>query len=269
MHASSEAQFRCALVTGASSGFGTEYAHQLAPITQNLILTARREQLLTEISSKLTNQYPQLTVYQFPADLITDQGRQSLLDFLSRNNLQPDLLINNAGMGDYGEFTSADWSKTQAMIRLNTEAPTHLAHALLPKIIEQQGAILNVSSLASTLPIPDFAVYAATKAYLTSLSEALRLETKSRQVHIHAVCPGPSETNFGNTARRPTTKKMPIKDSFCVPPEKIVRDSLSSLLKNRATSFPGLKTRLAATLINSLPKPLLRLLLSTRPRRSD
>ena len=89
--------------------------------------------------------------------------------------VKSDLLINNAGMGDYGEFRSSDWSKTEKMIRLNIEALTHLAHALLPGLLARQGAILNVSSLASLMPIPDFAVYSATKSYVTSFSEALEI----------------------------------------------------------------------------------------------
>ena len=184
-------EFRCALITGASSGLGLKYARQLAPCAETLILVARREQLLEEIATDLVTSFPHLRVKIFASDLTRDTGRDHLINSLSQADLYPDLLVNNAGMGDYGEFRSSNWSKTEQMIRLNMEALTHLTHALLPGLITRQGAILNVSSLAGLLPIPDFAVYSATKAYVTSFSEALRLELSDQGVRVLAVCPGP------------------------------------------------------------------------------
>jgi short-subunit dehydrogenase len=261
--------FRCALITGASSGLGLEYARQLAPRAETLILVARREQLLEEIAADLVAEFSHLRVKVFASDLVDDAGRNHLINALSQADLYPDCLINNAGMGDYGEFRSSDWAKTEQMIRLNMEALTHLTHALLPGLMARRGAILNVSSLASALPIPDFAVYAATKAYVTSFSEALRLELRDVGVRVLAVCPGPVKTGFGEVARRGSDGKLPVQESFYVPADKVVKDSIQALLRDRARLYPGLKVAAAAAIIGLLPIAAIRLIMSSRPRRSD
>lgn len=261
--------FRCALITGASSGLGLEYARQLAPRVKTLVLVARRENLLEEIATDLVEKHPHLRVKTFVADLANDAGRNHLINALSQEELYPDCLLNNAGMGDYGEFRSSEWAKTEQMIRLNMEALTHLTHALLPGLIARRGAILNVSSLASVLPIPDFAVYAATKAYVTSFSEGLRLELRDQGVRVLAVCPGPVKTGFGDVARRRTTSKLPVKEAFYVPAEKVVRDSLRALLLDQPRVYPGLKVAATAALIGLLPMAAVRFIMAARPRRSD
>ncbi len=267
--AGSPPEFRCALITGASSGLGLEYARQLAPRVETLVLVARRENLLEEIATDLVTEFPRLRVKVFASDLVEDAGRNHLINALSQADLYPDCLINNAGMGDYGEFRTSDWSKIEQMIRLNMEALTHLTHALLPGLMARRGAILNVSSLASVLPIPDFAVYAATKSYVTSFSEALRLELRDQGVRILAVCPGPVKTGFGEVARRGNDGKLPVQESFYVPADKVVRDSIKALLQDRPRIYPGLKVAAAAAVIGLLPIAAVRLIMSARPRRSD
>src|SRR6202034_803008 len=113
------------------------------------------------------------------------------------------LLVNNAGVGDHGLFERSDWPRVKAMIDVNIESLTRLTHALLPDLVRAgRGAILNVSSIASLLPIPKMAVYAATKAYVTSFSEALRAELRGTGVSVTAVCPGPVDTEFFAVAER-------------------------------------------------------------------
>ncbi len=268
-HSAPTPDFRCALITGASSGLGLEYARQLAPHVETLVLVARRETLLAKIAQELVTRHPALRVKTFPCDLADAAGRNHLLNSLFQEELYPDCLVNNAGMGDYGEFRTSAWGKTEQMIRLNMEALTHLTHALLPGLIARRGAILNLSSLASVLPIPDFAVYAATKAYVTSFSEGLRLELRDHGVRVLAVCPGPVKTGFGEIARRNSGSKLPVQDAFYVRAEQVVRDSLRALLKDRARIYPGLKVAAAAALIGLLPLVAVRLMMSARPRRSD
>ncbi len=248
---------------------GLEYAHQLAPRVETLVLVARRENLLEEIATDLIGKHPHLRVKTFAADLANDSGRNHLLNALSQENLYPDCLLNNAGMGDYGEFRTSDWGKTEQMIRLNMEALTHLTHSLLPGLIARRGAILNVSSLAGILPIPDFAVYAATKSYVTSFSEGLRLELRDQGVRVLAVCPGPIKTGFGDVARRSPTSALPVREGFYVPADQVVRDSLNALLADRPRIYPGLKVAAAAALIGLLPMAAVRLIMGSRPRRSD
>ena len=175
----------------------------------------------------------------------------------------------DAGLGDYGEFVSADWAKVRAVLSLNIEALTHLTHALLPPMIRcGHGAVIHVSSLASLLPLPDLAVYAATKAYVTSFSEALRIELKPHGIPVVAVCPGPVQTEFGAAARRHAeARELPGHRFHYVPKEQVVAEALTALDRNRARVYPGLRTAAAACLIAALPIALIRLVMATRPRR--
>ncbi|MGC6427577.1 MAG: SDR family NAD(P)-dependent oxidoreductase [Akkermansiaceae bacterium] len=266
--ASPGSQFRCALITGASSGLGLEYARQLAPSVQTMVLVSRRETVLAEVARELVSQHPELRVKVFASDLADASSREVLVGSLAAENLGPDLLINNAGMGDYGEFRTAEWGKLEEMIRLNIESLTHLTHALLPGLIDEKGGILNVSSLASILPIPDFAVYAASKAYVTSFSEALRLELRDEGVRVLAVCPGPVKTGFGDRARRSASSKLPVQEAFYETPETVVSNSLRALDLGRARIYPGMKVAAAAALIGILPVAAVRLMMSFRPRKS-
>jgi hypothetical protein len=261
--------YSCALITGASSGLGEEFALQIAPRVEKLILVARREALLLDLAQTLRESHPKLTIVPWVADLSEPEDCRRLLEHLVAAGLLPDLLINNAGLGDYGEFASAEWGKLSAMLRVNVEALTQLAHALAPKMIAQGGgAIVNVSSLASVIPIPDFAVYAATKAYVTSFSEALRIELRGHGVRVLAVCPGPVRTGFGSVARRSETSQgMPAKKSFYVAKEQVVAESLAALERGVARVYPGLKTQLAARGLLAMPLVLLRFVMGFRPRR--
>ena len=260
---------RCALVTGASSGLGVEFARQLAPRCETLVIVARRVDRLEELAATLRDQNPGLSVGVLTADLTVPEERDSMLRQLKEANLQPDLLVNNAGMGDYGEFADSDWDKVEAMIRLNVESLTALTHAMLPAMISGGGgSIIHVSSLASVLPIPDFAVYAATKAYVTSFSEALRLELREHGIRVTALCPGPVHTEFGEVARRAQSgAESPFREAFYVQAEQVVREALEGVACNRPRVYPGLKIAAAALVLGLIPLGLLRVALATRPRR--
>ena len=259
----------CALVTGASSGLGEEFALQLAPQVKQLVLVARRESLLLDLAARLRAGHPQLEVAVMVEDLTLADASDRLAATLAQQGLAPDLLVNNAGMGDYGEFATAQWPRIESMLRLNIEALTHLTHALLPGMIRRgSGAILNVSSIAGLLPLPDFAVYAATKAYVTSFSEALRIELRGHGIRVLTVCPGPVHTGFGAVARRGKHgRDMPGREWFYVPREQVVAESLGALGQNRARLYPGLRIAASALVLSVLPIMLLRLALSQRPRR--
>ncbi|MDH4445759.1 MAG: SDR family oxidoreductase [Akkermansiaceae bacterium] len=261
--------YSCALITGASSGLGEEFALQIAPRAEHLVLVARRESLLAEVADQIRERFPHVAVTVFAYDLGRSDGREQLLEALLSAGLVPDLLINNAGLGDYGEFASAEWSKLESMLRVNIEALTHLTHRLVPEMIRAgRGAVVQVSSLASALPIPDFAVYAATKAYVTSFSEALRIELREHGIPVLAVCPGPVKTGFGGVARRGEgAREMPAKKSFYVPKAQVVAESLTALERDAARIYPGLRTRVAAMALRSLPMAVLRVFMGFRPRR--
>ncbi|MFC7336092.1 SDR family NAD(P)-dependent oxidoreductase [Haloferula chungangensis] len=260
---------RCAVVTGASSGLGEEFARQLAPACRTLVLIARRGERLEKLARILRAEHAGLEVGVLSADLTDPSAREAVIAKIAAAKLQPDLLVNNAGMGDYGEFSEAEWPKLESMLKLNIEALTHLAHALVPLMkAGGGGSIINVSSLASLLPIPDFAVYAATKAYVTSFSEALRIEVAPHGISVTALCPGPVHTEFGEVAMKEGSgNKFPGREFFYVEAEQVVREALLGASANRARVFPGWQVAAAAVVISALPIVLIRLAMGTRPRR--
>jgi short-subunit dehydrogenase len=258
----------CALITGASSGLGEEFARQLAPRCRAMVLVARRGDRLATLAGEMAAAHD-MKVRCFEADLVDPEQRAQLFDALTEKSLFPDLLINNAGMGDYGTFAEADWEKMSAMMRLNMEGLTHLTHLFLPAMrTRQRGAIINISSLASLLPIPDFAVYAATKAYVSSFSEALRIELRSDGISVLAVCPGPVHTEFGTVAARGEANAFDgMRDWFYVKKEQVVAQAIRAMDTDQARVYPGWQIALAAAGISLLPLALLRIVMATRPRR--
>jgi uncharacterized protein len=261
--------YPCALVTGASSGLGEEFALQIAPRVEKLVLVARREALMQQLADRIRSRHPHLEVAVYAVDLSVAAEREALVENLAAEGLMPDLLINNAGLGDYGEFATAEWPKLQLMLSVNIDALTHLSHSLIPEMIRRGGgAILNVSSLACTLPVPDFAVYAATKAYVTSFSEALRIELRDHQIPVLAVCPGPVRTEFGEVSRRTTDSQgMPSKKFLYVAKEQVVAESLTALDRKAARVYPGLKIAVMALVVSALPLVAIRFAMGFRPRK--
>ena len=261
---------QCALITGASAGLGEEFARQLASRCHSIILVARRGDRLAALAVELAAQHDvKLRCYE--ADLSDTAQRQQLFDVLAAQSIYPDLLINNAGMGDYGTFADASWEKLETMMRVNMEGLTHLTHLFLPAMqSRQRGAILNISSLASILPIPDFAVYAATKAYVSSFSEALRIELREHGISVLAVCPGPVHTEFGKVAALTEGETFDgMRDWFYVRKEQVVAEAIRAMDADKARVYPGWQIALAAAGISLLPLALLRLVMATRPRRAS
>ena len=264
-----ENTFDCAMVTGASSGLGEEFAWQLAGNVGKLVLVARRAKRLERIAEELRKAFPRTAVMVIAADLAKPDDRLSAMVQAVEAGFAPDLLVNNAGLGDYGEFVTAEWAGIETMLKVNIEALTHLSHLAAPHMIRRSsGGILNVSSLASTLPIPDFAVYAATKAYVSSFSEALRIELREHGIRVMSLCPGPVKTEFGEVARREgSSEGMPAHALFYVPKQQVVAEALRGMERGCARVFPGLKIAAAGLIIGALPLFLLRLMMAQRPRR--
>jgi short-subunit dehydrogenase len=261
--------FSTAVITGASAGLGEEYALQLAGRAGHLVLVARRGELLESLAARIRAAHSAVAVTVMAADLADPSQRGSLAEALARSGLVPDLLVNNAGLGDYGEFATAEWPKLEQVLRVNIEALTHLSRLIAPEMIRAGGgAIMNISSLASLLPIPDFAVYAATKAYVSGFSEALRIELRQHGIEVMSVCPGPVHTGFGEVARRGgKSPDVPGRGWFYLSREQVVAESLQALDRGRVRVFPGLRTRLAALVISALPMRVLRAFLARRPYR--
>lgn len=244
-----------ALVTGASSGLGVEFARQLAPHAHALVLVARRQDRLNILKAELARNNPNLSIYCYGLDLADMDALDRFIRWLSDEGIRINFLINNAGLGDHGLFQCSEWPRVQAMLDVNIAALTRLTHGLLPVLRTfEQSAILNVSSSASFLPIPQLAVYAATKAYVTSFSEALRAELRGAGVSVTALCPGPVDTEFNDVANagRPGPGFNPP-EFFKVPAEQAVREALDAVRRDRARLIPGWAVFLATSLLFFIP----------------
>jgi short-subunit dehydrogenase len=258
----------CPLITGSSSGFGAEFARQLAPSAKIMALTARRAELLEELAASLRATHPGLTIHCLPCDLASETERAALPGRCAALGFTPDLLINNAGLGEYGTFHEADWPRLSQVLAVNITALTHLTHLFVPLLKSHRASgILNVSSLAGETPIPDFAVYAASKAYVTRLTEALRIEFRPFGIEVTALCPGPSPTAFGQTAQRPG-EHLPTAEFARKSPAHVVSAGLRALAAGRPDAFPGAIVWWTSRLLRLLPAPFLRLILSRRPRQA-
>jgi uncharacterized protein len=169
-------------------------------------------------------------------------------------------LINNAGVGDLGRFANSDPQRNDQMLSVNIFALTALTQTLLPQMLSRKrGAILNVSSSAGFLPVPEFNVYAATKAYVTSFSEALHAELHGSGVTVTALCPGPVHTEFQKIAQRPGGQTEGGPEFVYVGVEKVVRDGLAALEANRPLVIPGFAMKLGMFLVRLTPLSILRL----------
>ena len=168
----------------------------------------------------------------------------AFVNWLPSQNVKVDFLINNAGLGDRGAFESSEWNKVRSILDVNISALTHLIHLLLPSMmLGGRAAILNVSSVAGFIPLPNTAVYSASKAYVTSLSEALAIELRPRGITVTALCPGPISTEFHAVATRPGIEEGPSHaermPAFVVTPEEAVRTALVAVSRGRARVVPG------------------------------
>ncbi len=259
-----------ALITGASAGIGREFARQLAGRARSMILVARRDERLIELADQLQREHPKLLVHIRKVDLADLGQSQVFLEQLDREKLEVDLLINNAGLGDSGPFAESDVDRNKEMTVVNVATLTLVTRHLLPRMIAQhRGAILNVSSSAGFLPIPGSAVYAATKAYVTSFSEALRAELRGTGVSVCALCPGPVATEFQEVASRAgrNVSPGPGPDFLQVSVEQVVCDALAALEADRPLVIPGFAMKLLMLLARLMPLPVFRWVARMSPRK--
>jgi short-subunit dehydrogenase len=248
-----------ALITGASAGIGREFARQLAGRAGSVVLVARRRERLEQLGNELTKSNPNLNVHVYDVDLADKARVDALIDSLARDKIDIDLLINNAGLGDSGPFATSDPERIDQIIQVNMSALTLLTRKLLPPMIaRKRGAILNVSSSAGFLPIPGFAIYAASKAYVTSFSEAIFSELRGTGVSVCALCPGPVHTEFNDVAQRPGEARDRSPEFVYVPVEQVVRDALAAVEADRPLVIPGFLMKVGMFLVRMTPMSILR-----------
>jgi short-subunit dehydrogenase len=250
----------CALITGASAGIGREFARQLAGRAGSLVLVARRLDRLEALRDELTKNDPNLNVHCRAVDLSQSNEIDELCAWLEREKIAVDFLVNNAGLGDRGSFATAPPERIHEMLAVNIVALTILTRGLLPAMIEKKrGAILNVSSSAGFLPIRKMAVYAASKAYVTSFSDGIRGEVSKQGVVVSSLCPGPVDTEFSSVARRSIGKQPYPSPSFMhMPVEGVVRAGLAGIERNKPLVVPGIVMKIAMLLVRLTPMAILR-----------
>ena len=189
-----------ALVTGASGGLGQAFCQYLAARGHDLVLTSRRTDDLERIAAELRASHG-IDAQVIGCDLSEESARDGLAAELGRRGIEVDVLVNNAGFGTMGELATADVTRLNDEISLNCGAVAHLSRLLLPAMLERNaGSIINVASPAAFQPLPTMAVYAATKAFVLSFTQALWQETRSTGVRVTAICPGPTDTAFFDVA---------------------------------------------------------------------
>jgi uncharacterized protein len=234
-----------ALVTGASSGIGAEIARELAARGHGLTLVARRKDKLEEIAAGLAASHD-VRVETISADLGEQSERDRLAAEIDELGLTVEVLVNNAGHGDAGETHRTDRARLLSMVRLNCEALLDLHARYTAEMADRgRGAVINVASTAAFQPIPGTGTYAATKAFVLSLSESSHSELKGSGVTVTALCPGPVKTEFAAVAGvRAAEEQVP--EIFWTPVEDVARQAVDGADKGKRVVVPGLMNRAGA-----------------------
>jgi len=225
-----------ALITGASSGIGKELAVIHAEHGGNLLLVARREQILKDLQNSISKKYS-VQVEIFPVDLTRPDAPNEIYNFTKANNIEVEFLINNAGIGGLGKFHERSLQQDITMIQLNITALTSLCKLFLPDFVaKNRGRILNVSSTAGFVPGPLQAVYYATKAYVTYLSYAIAEELTNTNVTVTTLLPGATKTEF---AKKSGLEKT-IAFQKTASAKKVALDGYNAMLTGKLKVISGL-----------------------------
>ncbi len=210
------------LITGASSGIGAITAEFLATKGFTVLLVARRKEKLAAVVERIQDEGGR--AHYFEADLSNEQARIELIDKLQRVNLQPDILINNAGFGWYGHFETMNWQTGKNLIGINIEAVAHLTHLVLPGMLQRgYGHIINMGSVAGKLPEQGIALYSSSKAFLDSFTTSLYRELRGSPVTVSVARLGPIQTEFFDAARSHENGGNVPAEKMAIPAEVVAR----------------------------------------------
>lgn len=235
-----------ALITGASSGIGKEFAQIFAKHGYDLVLTARSKDKLKKLADDLTLNYD-VSVTVIPADLSDETEAKRLYDEIKKRGIEIDQLVNNAGAGHAGDVADTDPETMLKLIHLNISSVTLLCHYFAKDMKDRgQGKILNVSSLGAFIPDPHFNVYGPTKAYELFLSEAMSGELKGTGVTVSCLCPGPTKTNWAKNAGKSDSKTA-------LDPAEVARIGFTGMQKGDLVIVPTALFKTERTLMGLLP----------------
>jgi uncharacterized protein len=243
-----------ALITGASSGIGTDIARCFARAGSDVVLLARREGVLNDLAADLRDTFG-VASYVLPADLSEPGVATTVMDRLRDMNLHVDVLVNNAGFGGRGRFVEIDDQRQVDMISVNVMALTHLTRLMLPGMMEhRQGGVLNVGSTAGFQPGPDMAVYYATKAYVLSFSEALAQEVRGTGVTVTCLAPGPTKTEFAEQAGMGDA--FLFESGAAMSSAAVAEHGYTAFRDGESLAIPGLPNKAGAFATRFLPRSL-------------
>jgi len=243
-------QGRWALVTGASAGIGVALARELARHGTKLILTARRRDRLDALAAELRAKGNE--VRTVAADLNDPSAPQQIFDATEGAGMAVDILIDNAGLGQFGEFCTSPVEQELSQVRVNCEAVVHVARLFVPRMVERRrGWVLITASTASFQPLPYFSTYAATKAFDRFFANGLAHEVERFGVKVTALCPGPTESEFFDVARAGRLRRG-IQSA-----EEVARIGVAALARGKRTVIPNLMGRSAAFAARIFPTGLI------------
>ncbi len=243
-----------ALITGASSGIGEEYAKQLAQQGCNLLLIARRGERLTKLKHDLEAKHPSIEIDFLVQDLTEKDAAQKIYSWVTTNNRWVTILINNAGSGSFGPFIENNLIEYRKMIALNVQSIVDIATFFVPHMLEhkQSSYLCHVASMAGYIPVPQFAVYSGTKAFVQSFSECLASEVKNTNIKVSTLSPGGVFTEFSQNAGQKVKSAKGI-----MYPKEVVQYALQQMYKGKRRFIPGLLNRILVFTTRFLPKTLM------------
>lgn len=247
-------QRQTALITGASAGIGLELAEAFAGRGFDLVVVARRARELKRLAASLRTTHG-VEVEVVALDLCRPSAPHALFEAVRRQRIEVDVLVNNAGASAVGQFTDIPLDRQLALIQLNAGAVTALTHLFLPAMIERgHGRVLNVSSMSAFQPVPTIAVYAATKAYVLSFSEALAVELRGTGVTVTACCPGFTETPMVHTPSTTTGREASLPGFVVGDAKQVAQEACEACLRGDAVHVSGLVNQAATLWMRHQPR---------------
>lgn len=242
------------LITGASFGFGYEFAKHFAADGYNLVLVARSADRLNALANELSGKYG-IQTWVISKDLFDRDAPNQLHAELKSRNIPIHILVNNAGFGTYGQFSEIELADDLNLVQLNVAVVTHMTKLFMRDMLARnEGRILNVASMAAFLPGPYMATYFASKAYVYSLTDALAEELRGTNVSIMALCPGVAATNFQQTANNEKALIGGKIDAFVMSAQSVVDTAYRDFMEGKRLSVPGASNKLMQVMVRFIPR---------------
>ena len=243
---------KTALITGASSGLGVEFARIHASKGDNLVLVARSTDKMKVLKAELIKEFG-ISIYVIGKNLTGKTAAKEIFDELKIKKIHVDYLINNAGFGDFGTFAQCDWDKQSDMINVNVMALTYLTRLFLPEMIKNKyGKIMNVASTAAFQPGPTMSVYFATKAFVLSFTEAIAYELKGTGVTATALCPGATDTGFKINASLDNSNLF--KGNQIATSKEVAEFGYKAMMKGKTVVIHGFMNQIMAASVRFAPR---------------